>query len=207
MIHNNAFSILNDIFSTARYMEQIQIPIGQVTPQSLIRLVNQYLINYFDKQTSRHDFMTDDIKAFCHKHLMSKVSDDIIEDDDTNETIDIMLNNDILSCSDMLFATTIPNNLPGGVDPYLKSPELKWFEIKSGFVRLGYIVIDPQKLGFVIVKISSKFTEDLRRKLTTDIKFIIFFLEQLTDMLIKQEQAVINTVSNIMERIMVISND
>lgn len=204
MIHDNAFLILNAIFETARHMEQISIPISQ-NKESLLRLVNKCLVEQFDRLTKNYSFMTEEVKHFCHNLLVSKIDDDDI--DDTGNDIEVILSNDILSCSDMLFATTIPKGLPDNTDPYLREPQHKWFQIKGGSKRLGYVVMDPIKMGYVIIQTSNLFRQDLRNNLATNLKFIMFVCEKITDLLLKNEDSVNDTVSDIMQKIMVICDD
>lgn len=207
MIHDNAFLILNAIFETARHMEHVNIPIS-TNRDSILRLVNAVLLEQFDKITRHYTFMTPDVKEFCYNQLITNISQEDIDDtlSDNQQEVEMMLNNDILACSDMLFATSRPTNIPDDSDPFLKEPYLKWYHIKGGSQKLGYVVIDPKTMGFIIIKTSNRFNAELRNNLATNLKYILYFCEKLTDLLLTNEVNVTIIVNNIMEKIMVNNN-
>ncbi|MCB1712083.1 MAG: hypothetical protein KDH96_06300 [Candidatus Riesia sp.] len=199
MIHTHAFTILNCIFETARNVSELQVPIN-VPQKTLINIINKFLVEQFDALTSKLSFMTPDIANFCHDNLVTKFNTDkhsyqINEDD-------VLLENDILSCSDLLYPSSRPKSLPDKTDEYLLNEKLVWYKIKGDNKQLGYVVIDPEKLGFIIIQTSKNLTLQLRNLIADQIKFVLYFCEKLTDFLLLSEFSVNESVQNIMGKIM-----
>lgn len=202
MIHKNAFTILNCIFETARRVSELQVPIN-IPQKSLINTINTFLVEQFNILTSSLSYMTPEIIKFCHENLITKI-DKHEKHYEINED-DILLENDILSCSDLLYPSTRPTSLPDKTDEYLLNDNLVWYKIKGDTKQLGYVVIDPEKMGFIIIQTSKKLTVHLRNMLADQVKFILYFCEKITDLLLASEINVNETVQDIMGKMMAIS--